>query len=191
MPGSSAQGGNGVAPACHSSAAHMLSEQMFPAQATCEGIWSRGARPLPFRPMKIAFLGTGSASSLERYNGAVVVAGRLLLDGGAPLLPHMHRLGIDPGGIEALFLTHFHGDHVLGLPTFMLHRAFVASGGLSVVGPPGVERRLEGLFHVAWGDEWRKVRELIGLTYHEAGASGEVAGLPYQAGQPLHGGQDS
>ncbi len=140
--------------------------------------------------MKIAFLGTGSAFSLERYNGAVVVDGRLLLDGGAPLLPHMHRLGIDPGGIEALFLTHFHGDHVLGLPTFMLHRAFVASGGLSVVGPPGVERRLEGLFHVAWGDEWRKVRELIGLTYHEAGASGEVAGVPYETVQLVHGDQD-
>src|SRR2546421_2898387 len=42
----------------------------------------------------------------------------LLLDAGAPLLPHMHRLGIDPGAIEAVFLTHFHGDHVLGLPPF-------------------------------------------------------------------------
>src|SRR5258708_1250122 len=167
MPGSSAQGGNGVAPACHSSAAHMLSEQMFPAQATCEGIWSRQARPLRFRPMRIAFLGTGSAFSLERYNGAVVVDGRLLLDGGAPLLPHMHRLGIDPGGIEALFLTHFHGDHVLGLPTFMLYRAFMPSSGLAVVGPPGVEERLESLFHVAWGDEWTQFRQQIGLSYEE------------------------
>ena len=39
----------------------------------------------------------------------LVVDGRVLLDGGAPLLPHMHRLGVDPGGIEAVFLTHFHG----------------------------------------------------------------------------------
>jgi len=44
----------------------------------------------------------------------VVVDGRLLLDGGAPLLPHMHRCGVDPGAIEAVFLTHFHGDHTLG-----------------------------------------------------------------------------
>src|SRR5262249_39543939 len=80
-----------------------------PGARPCKGLWSPRSRPLPFRPMKIAFLGTGSAFSLERYNGAVVVDGRLLLDGGAPLLPHMHRLGIDPGGIEALFLTHFHG----------------------------------------------------------------------------------
>ena len=50
--------------------------------------------------MRLAFLGTGAAFSLERYNGAVVVNGRLLLDGGAPLLPHMHRCGIDPGAID-------------------------------------------------------------------------------------------
>lgn len=139
--------------------------------------------------MKIAFLGTGSAFSLERYNGAVVVDGRLLLDGGAPLLPHMHRLGIDPGAIEALFLTHFHGDHVLGLPTFLLYRAFVPCGPLAVVGP-GVEERLERLNLVAWGDEWPTYRERIGLTYHEAAASGEVAGVRYETVKLVHGGQD-
>jgi ribonuclease Z len=140
--------------------------------------------------MKIAFLGTGSAFSLERYNGAVVVDGRLLLDAGAPLLPHMHRLGIDPGAIEALFLTHFHGDHVLGLPTFMLHRSFHPSGPLWIVGPPGVEECLESLFRLAWGDGWPEYRARIDLTYHEAGAGGEVAGTPYETVRLEHGHMD-
>jgi ribonuclease BN (tRNA processing enzyme) len=140
--------------------------------------------------MKIAFLGTGSAFSLERYNGAVVVDDRLLLDAGAPLLPHMHRLGIDPAGIEALFLSHFHGDHVLGLPTFVLYRAFRPSGPLSVVGPPGVAPRLESLFHLAWGDEWPQYRERIGLTYMEAGPSGEAAGVRYETVPLQHGRSD-
>jgi ribonuclease BN (tRNA processing enzyme) len=140
--------------------------------------------------MKIAFLGTGSAFSLERYNGAVVVDGRLLLDGGAPLLPHMHRLGIDPGAIEALFLTHFHGDHVLGVPTFLLYRAFVPSRPLPVIGPPGVEERMERLLRLAWGDEWPQFRERVGLTYHEAGADGEVAGVRYETVKLVHGVQD-
>ena len=52
------------------------------------------------------------------------VDGRLLLDAGAPLLTHLHRLGIDPGGIETIFLTHFHADHTLGLAPFVLHRLF-------------------------------------------------------------------
>src|SRR5205807_3907422 len=108
----------------------------FRPQPPCKGIWPARRRSLRFRPMKIAFLGTGSAYSLERYNGAVVVDGRLLLDGGAPLLPHMHRLGIDPGRIETLFLTHFHGDHLLGLPPYLFYRIFSPSRPLVVIGPP-------------------------------------------------------
>src|SRR2546421_12008912 len=87
----------------------------------------------------------------------------LLLDAGAPLLPHMHRLGIDPGAIEAVFLTHFHGDHVLGLPPFLLHRAFFPTRPPVVVGPPGVEERVETLGRLAWGDEWPEFRDLIGV----------------------------
>src|SRR5205823_1501136 len=36
------------------------------------------------RRLKLAFLGTGSAFSPERYNGAIVADGRVLLDAGAP-----------------------------------------------------------------------------------------------------------
>ena len=130
--------------------------------------------------MELAFLGSGAAFSLERYNGAIVVDRRLLLDGGAPLLPHMHRLGIEPGGIEAVLLTHFHGDHLLGLPPFMLHRAFVDTRPLQILGPPRVEEVLEQLFHLCWGPEWPDFRARFGLTYAEAGTSGEIAGVPYE-----------
>ena len=140
--------------------------------------------------MRLSFLGTGAAFSLERYNGAVVVDGRLLLDAGAPLLPHMHRLGIDPSGIEVLFLTHFHGDHVLGLPTFMLYRAYRPLRPLTVLGPPGVERRLEQLFELAWGDTWPEYRRRIDLTYVEAAGSGEVAGVRYETVKLDHGDVD-
>ena len=141
--------------------------------------------------MKLAFLGTGAAFSLERYNGAVVVDGRLLLDAGAPLLPHMHRLGIDPGGIEAVFVTHVHGDHILGLPPFLLHRTFHPSGApLTLVGPPGAEEALERLFVIAWGDEWPKYREAAQLGYQVAAAAGEVAGVRYESVKLEHGGMD-
>lgn len=140
--------------------------------------------------MRLAFLGTGSAFSLERYNGAVVVDGRVLLDAGAPLLPHMHRLGIDPSGIEVLFLTHLHGDHTLGLPPFMLHRALVDQRPLAIVGPEGVEDHLERLFEISWGAEWRggpDFRTRSQVSYREAGAEGEVAGVRYRTVKLDHG----
>jgi ribonuclease BN (tRNA processing enzyme) len=140
--------------------------------------------------VKLAFLGTGSAFSLERYNGAVVVDGRLLLDAGAPLLPHMHRLGIDPAAIEAVFLTHFHGDHVLGLPPFLFYRAYRPTGPLTIVGPPGVEARVEELSRVAWGGAWADEGQALQRTYVEAQTTGEVAGTKYEAVKLEHGDMD-
>ena len=87
----------------------------------------------------------------------MVVNGRLLLDGGAPLLPHMQRVGVDAGAIDVVFLTHYHGDHTLGLPPFVLYRIFVDQRPLTFVGPDGVAERLEALWEVSWGVDWKFV----------------------------------
>jgi ribonuclease BN (tRNA processing enzyme) len=138
--------------------------------------------------MRLAFLGSGAAFSVERYNGAVAVDGRILLDAGAPLLPHLHRTGIDPGAIDVVFLTHFHGDHVLGLPTFVLYRAFHATGRqLPIVTPAGGEERLEQLFRLCWGEAWAVHRDQAQLAYVTAAECGEVAGVPYRTVRLDHG----
>ena len=118
----------------------------------------------------------------------MVVNGRLLLDGGAPLLPHMSRLGVDAGAIEAVFLTHFHGDHTLGLPPFVLHRVFVDQRPITFIGPAGIEERLEALWEVSWGIDWNKVmRPQFKVTYEVAKPSGEVAGFKYETIKLDHG----
>ena len=138
--------------------------------------------------MRLAFLGTGAAFSLDRYNGAVVVNGRLLLDGGAPLLRHMKLCEVDPGAIDAVFLTHFHGDHTLGLPPFVLHRVFVDQRPITIVGPEGLEARMEALFEVSWGQDWQlAMRHRFNVTYHVAQPSGSAAGYEYESIKLDHG----
>lgn len=110
-----------------------------------------------------------------------------MLDAGAPLLPHLHRLGIDPGAIDVIFLTHFHGDHTMGLPSYVLHRAFVTSAPFTIVGPAGLEERLESLFRAAWGIDWEQMRERVPVTYQEAGERGDVAGVEYETVRLEHG----
>jgi ribonuclease BN (tRNA processing enzyme) len=116
------------------------------------------------------------------------VDGRLLLDGGAPLLPHLHRVGVDPGDIEAVFLTHFHGDHVLGLPPFILHRVFIDQRPLTFVGPAGTEGYLEQLWELSWGPEWKTVmRPQFKVRYLTAKPSGTAAGFRYTSIRLDHG----
>ena len=117
-----------------------------------------------------------------------MVDGRLLLDGGAPLLPHMSRLGVDAGAIEAVFLTHFHGDHTLGLPPFVLHRVFVDSRPITFIGPKGIEERLEALWDISWGPDWKTVmRPKFHVTYEVAKPVGKVAGYKYETVKLDHG----
>ncbi|MBO0707007.1 MAG: ribonuclease Z [Candidatus Dormibacteraeota bacterium] len=139
--------------------------------------------------MELAFLGTGAAFSLERYNGAVCVDRRYLLDAGAPLLPHLGRLGIDPGGIEAIFLTHFHGDHLAGLIPYLCYRAFLpAPRALTIVGPDGVEDRVGRLLDAAWGSaDWEEIRNAFALDFRDAGRRGEAAGVAYETVPLEHG----
>ena len=118
----------------------------------------------------------------------MVVNGRLLLDGGAPLLPHMNRVGVDAGDIDAVFLTHFHGDHTLGLPTFILHRIFVDPRPITFVGPAGIKARLEALWEVSWGEDWKRVmRPRFKVTYQTAKPSGTAAGYKYETIKLDHG----
>ena len=121
-----------------------------------------------------------------------MVDGRLLLDGGAPLLPHLHRVGVDPGDIEAVFLTHFHGDHVLGLPPFVLHRVFIDPRPLIFVGPAGIGEHLEQLWELSWGHEWKSVmRPKFKVKYLTAKRSGTVAGFDYESVKLDHGAMGS
>jgi ribonuclease BN (tRNA processing enzyme) len=100
----------------------------------------------------------------------------------------MHRCGIDPGAIEAVFLTHFHGDHTLGLPPFVLHRVFVDQRPLTIVGPEGVEARMEALFEVSWGQDWQvAMRARFNVAYQPAEPEGMAAGYKYESIKLDHG----
>lgn len=99
----------------------------------------------------------------------------------------MHRVGIDPGDIEAVFITHFHGDHTLGLPPFVLHRVFVDRRPLTFVGPTGVEEYLERLWQISWGSDWKKMRLQFKVRYIDAKPSGNAAGVKYETVKLDHG----
>lgn len=118
-----------------------------------------------------------------------MVDGHVLLDGGAPLLPHLTRVGIKPIDIDVVFLTHFHGDHTLGLPPFVLHRIFIDKPRvLTFVGPEGIGERLEELWEVSWGVDWKPVMlPRFKAKYVDARPSGQVGGYRYETVRLDHG----
>jgi ribonuclease Z len=96
---------------------------------------------------ELTLLGTSSALPLpDRFTTAQIldIEGRLFLfDCGEGVQIRLRQLGFRPHRIEAIFISHLHGDHILGLPGLLdsmtLHRR---EHPLSVFGPPGLAEML-------------------------------------------------
>lgn len=73
----------------------------------------------------------------------VVIAGQrmYLVDAGEGGARNLNRMGFSPGRLSAVFLTHFHSDHIDGLGGLLLQRwgAAAAKTALPVYGPTGVD----------------------------------------------------
>ena len=94
--------------------------------------------------LQITLLGTGNPRpTMERFGPSILVeAGgqRLLIDAGRGAAQRLFDIGAREAlvGVTALFLTHLHSDHVVGLPDLWLTSwVFGRTKALEVVGPPG------------------------------------------------------
>jgi ribonuclease BN (tRNA processing enzyme) len=67
----------------------------------------------------------------------------VLVDCGATSLVGLKRLGLDALSVDAVVVSHLHGDHFGGLPFLVLDQQFARrERDLVVAGPPGLDARL-------------------------------------------------
>jgi ribonuclease BN (tRNA processing enzyme) len=104
--------------------------------------------PPAAQSVQVQFLGSGDAfGSGGRFQTCIAVTAgphRVLIDCGASSMIALKRFGIDPNSIEAILITHLHGDHFGGLPFFILDSQLHAkrTRPLLIGGPPGTPERL-------------------------------------------------
>lgn len=108
------------------------------------------ARDLP-DGLHVGLCGTGSPFPDEQRGGpcTLVLAGQRLFvfDAGNAAAINIGKMGFDAGRIDAVFLTHFHSDHIDGLGGLLLQR-WVAGANRDpapVFGPTGVAQVVDGL----------------------------------------------
>ena len=140
--------------------------------------------------LDLTFLGTGNAFAPTRYWSSFLVNDRYLFDAPPTLLPHMNKLGKDIREIEVIFISHFHGDHYFGLPFLLLDYAERAprSKPLTIIGPPGIQKRVEASTNLAFSNVYRKQSRGYDLTFVEVkdGRSGSCGGCDYTAFKVQH-----
>ena len=130
--------------------------------------------------LHLALCGAGGPLPAPDASGpcvAVIAGERLfIVDAGTDGLRNLARMGLQAGNIEALFLTHFHSDHIDGLGEMATIRWVGAANTspLPVYGPPGVRQVVEG-FNLAYARDFVYRRDHHGDTVAPLSGAGMVA----------------
>jgi ribonuclease Z len=100
--------------------------------------------------LHVGLCGAGSPFPDDRRSGpcTVVVAGRqmFVFDAGSGAARNITRMRLNNGQIEAIFLTHYHSDHIDGLGELLMQRWGTgnASTPVPIYGPQGLDQVVQG-----------------------------------------------
>jgi len=119
--------------------------------------------------IKVTFLGTGSSIPTARRNHSATLlqykGETILLDCGEGTQRQFRKAGISMSKITKILLSHWHGDHVLGLPGLMY--TMIVNGynrKLEVYGPKGSKKKMRSYLDL-FGINSEKLK----LSVHEVG----------------------
>lgn len=97
--------------------------------------------------MRLTIIGCGDAfgtgGRLQTSFHVRAGSSTFLIDCGASTLIGLRRLGLAPNDVDAVFVTHLHGDHFGGLPWLLIDAQYASkrTRPLVVTGPKGIESR--------------------------------------------------
>lgn len=142
--------------------------------------------------MKVHFLGVGEACDPERFNTSLLIADGskehyILLDCGFTT-PHRYFSDCsEPNQLDALWISHFHGDHFFGVPLLLLR--FWEMGRtkpLLLAGPSGLQEKIETAFDLAYPFFLGKLKYALQYREIEDGGSLQAAGFLWNVAATEH-----
>jgi ribonuclease BN (tRNA processing enzyme) len=129
--------------------------------------------------VRITFIGSGNAFADGGRSHACIHVGApgvsLLLDCGGSALPAIKR-EIDAEAIDAIAITHLHGDHFGGIPYLVIEQHFAGrTAPLTVAGPRALSDRLRAAESALYPDFFRRTK--VGFAIKETVLGADEAEL--------------
>lgn len=148
--------------------------------------------------MRVKFIGVGEAFDENYANTSLLVRteregkqAAVLMDCGFTAPPGVWRDCPDPDDIDAVWISHFHGDHFFGLPA-LLTRYWETKRAkpLVIVSQEGVEEVVLAAVRLAYPSILEKLPFDLRFETLKPGKAAEIAGLAWQAALNGHSQKD-
>jgi ribonuclease BN (tRNA processing enzyme) len=148
--------------------------------------------------MKVVFLGVGEACDESYPNTSLLLESRVaetrpsvLLDCGFTVPPLYFRRTRNPNELDALWISHFHGDHFFGVPILLL-RFWETNRAkpLTIMGQTGVEDMIRQTMALAYPNFMSKLAFPLTFVEAEPNQCVHVAGLTWAFAENGHGRRD-
>jgi ribonuclease BN (tRNA processing enzyme) len=143
--------------------------------------------------MRLTVIGSGDAfGSGGRHNTCFhLVTGRrtVLIDCGASAPVALRARNIDSTSIDAVILSHLHGDHFGGIPFLMLDGQYLSrrERPLLFAGPPGTAERINAAMEVFYPNSTKtKYRFPWSVTEIPVGQPTNILGLNVLSAEVIH-----
>ena len=119
--------------------------------------------------VKVRFLGTGNAFADGGRSHACIhlesTGASLLLDCGGSSLPAIKKF-LDPATIQAIAISHLHGDHFGGVPYFLMEQYFAGrKAPLAIGGPRELQQRATKAGEALYKDFFGTITIDYGLSF--------------------------
>ena len=143
--------------------------------------------------MKITFIGVGEACDPLQPNTSILLecthdsSCQFMLDCGFTT-PHQYfKNNANGDKLDALWISHFHGDHFFGVPLLLLR--FWEMGRrkpLIITGQEGIQKKISQAMELAYPGFLKKIHYDIDFYELEAGMKKEIGGFTCQAAENEH-----
>ncbi len=139
--------------------------------------------------MRVVFCGVGEAFDENLTNTSILIqekndgSGRsILLDCGFTAAPSFWRMARKPLELDAVWISHLHGDHFLGLPQlFIRYSEHGRTKPLNICGGSGTEDAVSRAVELAYPGKWSRLGFRIEFIEVDPGEEFDLAWLKSRA----------
>ncbi len=114
----------------------------------------------------LLFLGTGNPHSVA-FNTSILIGDEILLDSPPGVEKRIMEMGRKLDSLEIVFISHFHGDHTLGLPQLLIYcgRVLHRTKKLYLIGPEGLESNIRAIIDLSFPHETNSILDSANVRF--------------------------